>query len=117
MRRRAEELLSRIGANLDVNSPMRTLSTAQEQIVQIAAAVGTGAKILVFDEPTSSLAEPDAQNLFKLIEQLSARVKELEAQRAGTALPAQAAPPARSAVAAESVPQAQAQAQAQTQAR
>ena len=54
---------------------------------------------------------------FKLIEQLSARVKELEAQRAGTALPAQAAPPARSAVAAESVPQAQAQAQAQTQAR
>ena len=42
-------------------------------MVQIASAVGTGAKILVFDEPTSSLSEPEAQNLFKLIDQLKTR--------------------------------------------
>ena len=41
--------------------------------MQIASAVGTDAKILVFDEPTSSLSEPEAQQLFKLIEDLKAR--------------------------------------------
>ena len=40
--------------------------------MQIAAAVGSGPRIVIFDEPTSSLAEPDAQNLFKLIESLKA---------------------------------------------
>ena len=72
MARRAHELLSKIGVNLDVSRPMHELSTAQEQLVQIAAAVGSGPRIVIFDEPTSSLAEPDAQNLFKLIESLKA---------------------------------------------
>ena len=72
MARRADELLSKIGVSLDVSRPMHELSTAQEQLVQIAAAVGIGPRIVVFDEPTSSLAEPDAQNLFKLIESLKA---------------------------------------------
>ena len=70
MARRARELLSKIGVSLDVSRPMQELSTAQEQLVQIAAAVGSGPRIVIFDEPTSSLAEPDAQNLFKLIESL-----------------------------------------------
>ena len=70
MERRAKELLAKIGVRLDVTRPMNELSTAQEQLVQIAAAVGIGPRIVVFDEPTSSLAEPDAQNLFKLIESL-----------------------------------------------
>jgi ABC-type sugar transport system ATPase subunit len=73
MASRAEKLLGSIGVRLDVRQNVRRLSTAQEQLVQIASAVGTGAKILIFDEPTSSLAEPDAQNLFRLIEQLKAR--------------------------------------------
>jgi ABC-type sugar transport system ATPase subunit len=73
MRRRAEELLSRIGVSLDVRRNMRSLSTAQEQLVQIASAVGTGAEILVFDEPTSSLSQVDAEHLFTLIDQLRAR--------------------------------------------
>ncbi len=73
MHERAEKLLQAIGITLDVSQPMRALSTAQEQLVQIAAAVGTDPHILVFDEPTSSLAEPDAQNLFSLIEQLKGR--------------------------------------------
>lgn len=72
MTRRANALLERIGVQIDVDRPMRSLSTAQEQLVQIAAAIGTNAKIIVFDEPTSSLSEPEAQNLFKLIEDLRA---------------------------------------------
>jgi ABC-type sugar transport system ATPase subunit len=73
MNRRARELLAKIGASIDVTRNMRELSTAQEQLVQISSAVGTGAKILVFDEPTSSLSEPEAQQLFKLIDQLKSR--------------------------------------------
>jgi ABC-type sugar transport system ATPase subunit len=73
MRRRAEQLLARIGVTMDVNRPMRELTTAQEQLVQIAAAVGTDARAIVFDEPTSSLSEIDAQRLFTLIDELKSR--------------------------------------------
>ena len=73
MSKRARALIAQIGVTMDVEQPMRQLSTAQEQLVQIASAVGTGARILVFDEPTSSLSEVDAQNLFTLIEALKAR--------------------------------------------
>jgi ABC-type sugar transport system ATPase subunit len=73
MLKRAEELLGAIGVALDVSRPMRELSTAQEQMVQIAAAVGGNPRILVFDEPTSSLSATDAEALFELIEKLKAR--------------------------------------------
>ncbi len=70
---RARELLMQIGSAIDVNRMMRELSTAQEQMVQIASAVGTGARILVFDEPTASLSEFEAQELFGLIERMRSR--------------------------------------------
>ncbi len=70
---KAEKLLAQIDVSLDVCQCMRALSTAQEQLVQIAAAVGTNARILIFDEPTSSLSEPESQALFGLIERLRAR--------------------------------------------
>lgn len=73
MRRRAAEMLLGVGASMDVDRPMRSLSTAQEQLCQIAAAVATNARILVFDEPTSSLGEAESQRLFGLIESLKAR--------------------------------------------
>ena len=73
MNQRANELLAAIGVTLDVTRPMRELSTAQEQVVQIASAVGTNPRILVFDEPTSSLSAPEADALFLLIENLKAR--------------------------------------------
>jgi ABC-type sugar transport system ATPase subunit len=73
MARRATTLLGAIGVHLDVWQTMRELSTAQEQQVQIAAAIGTEPQILIFDEPTSSLSEPEAQALFKLIEDLKQR--------------------------------------------
>jgi ABC-type sugar transport system ATPase subunit len=73
MARRAGELLAEIGVSLDVSRPMRELSTAQEQLVQIAAAVGAAAQVLIFDEPTSSLSEREAVHLFELIDRLKAR--------------------------------------------
>ncbi len=73
MVRRAEELLGQIGVRLDVRQNMRHLSTAQVQLVQVASAIGTGARVLVFDEPTSSLSEPEAQRLFVLIDELKRR--------------------------------------------
>jgi ABC-type sugar transport system ATPase subunit len=73
MEERAKRLLGEIGVTLDVRQPMKQLTTGQEQLVQIATAVGTGARILVFDEPTSSLSETESQHLFGLIEQLRRR--------------------------------------------
>jgi ABC-type sugar transport system ATPase subunit len=73
MGRRAETLLGAIGVSLDVWQDMRDLSTAQEQLVQVAATIGTDTRILVFDEPTSSLSEVETQALFKLIADLKHR--------------------------------------------
>ncbi|MFI5379691.1 MAG: sugar ABC transporter ATP-binding protein [Tepidisphaerales bacterium] len=73
MEARARQLLGQIGVEIDVGRAMHELTTGQEQMVQIAAAVGTGAKILVFDEPTSSLSEVEARRLFALIGQLKQR--------------------------------------------
>ncbi|MEP6778764.1 MAG: sugar ABC transporter ATP-binding protein [Gemmatimonadaceae bacterium] len=73
LRRRAVELLSAVGANIDPDRNMRSLSIAEQQLVQISAAVGDGAKIIVFDEPSSSLGETEARALYKLIASLKAR--------------------------------------------
>ncbi len=70
LRRQGEELLSHIGLDVDVDRPLSSLSIAQEQLVQIAAAVGQGAKILVFDEPTSSLGRGEVERLFALVRRL-----------------------------------------------
>jgi ABC-type sugar transport system ATPase subunit len=70
---RAREMLAEIGAELDVTAPMSDLRIAQQQLVQIATAVGAGADIVVFDEPTSSLSQADADRLYELIERLKAR--------------------------------------------
>ena len=73
MVRRAREMLADIAPELNPSRVMRDLSVAQHQMVQIAAAVNSGATILVFDEPTSSLSEPEAHRLFDLITRLKER--------------------------------------------
>ncbi len=70
---RAGAMLAEIGATLDVTRPLGELTTAQQQIVQIAAAVGGDARIIVFDEPTSSLSQVDAERLYELIDRLKTR--------------------------------------------
>jgi ABC-type sugar transport system ATPase subunit len=73
MRVRARAMLAAIGADLDVDAPMETLSTGREQLAQIAAAIGTGARIIVMDEPTSSLSAGETHELFRLVRELKAR--------------------------------------------
>ncbi|HEX6926682.1 MAG TPA: sugar ABC transporter ATP-binding protein [Longimicrobiaceae bacterium] len=72
MAKRAKAMLARIGTRLDVTRPVGELTVGQQQMVQIAAAVGSGARILVFDEPTSSLSQHDVEHLCALIDRLCA---------------------------------------------
>jgi ABC-type sugar transport system ATPase subunit len=71
--RRALAMLAEIGAGLDVSRRVGELPLAQQQLVQIAVAVGNGARIIVFDEPTSSLSRVEAERLYVLIDRLKAR--------------------------------------------
>ena len=71
-RRRAIELLDRVGAKIDPRREAGELTMPQQQLVEIARALGAKAKILIMDEPTASLSEEDTQNLFKVIHQLRA---------------------------------------------
>src|SRR5215510_7515882 len=73
MNDRAEEMLFEIGAELDVTRRLGELPIAQQQVAQIAVAVGGGARIIVFDEPTSSLSQHETERLFTLIDRLKAR--------------------------------------------
>mgnify|MGYP006283626933 CR=1 FL=1 len=71
VRRRTREALQHVGLqDLSLTAPVSTLSNAQQQLIEIARSVATGAKVLVFDEPTSSLSQPDIEKLFALIRQL-----------------------------------------------
>jgi ABC-type sugar transport system ATPase subunit len=66
-------MLATIGADIDPDTIIGTLSTGREQLVQIAAAVGTGAKVIVMDEPSSSLSATETAELFRLVRELKAR--------------------------------------------
>ena len=72
-RRTASELLARVGARIDPDREAGDLTMPQQQLVEIARALGANAKILIFDEPTASLSEDDTQNLFKVIRELRAQ--------------------------------------------
>lgn len=69
-RQRAKELLDRIGARIDPEQTAVELSMPQQQLVEIARALGSNARVLIFDEPTASLSEEDTQNLFRVIREL-----------------------------------------------
>jgi ABC-type sugar transport system ATPase subunit len=73
MRQQARAMLEEIEADLDVDQPISRFSTGQEQLVQIAAALGTRAQVIVMDEPTSSLSVRESEHLFKLLGQLKQR--------------------------------------------
>lgn len=73
MRELARAMLAEIDVSMDVDLPISRLSTGQEQLVQIAAALGTKAQIIVMDEPTSSLSVKESENLFQLLARLKQR--------------------------------------------
>jgi len=73
MEERARRLLSAIEVDMDVETPIGKLPVAQQQLVQIAAALGSGARVIVFDEPTSSLSHVEAERLRENIRHLKSK--------------------------------------------
>ena len=70
IQREARKHLERIGLELPPDRPVRGLSAAQQQLVQIAKALAGEARVLLLDEPTSSLTEHEARRLFALLRDL-----------------------------------------------
>ena len=69
-RRRAGAILARLGADFDPDAPCRTLSVAGQQLVEIAKALVSGARILVMDEPSAALSVPEVEALHGVIREL-----------------------------------------------
>ncbi|MBS1799180.1 MAG: sugar ABC transporter ATP-binding protein [Acidobacteria bacterium] len=67
---RAKELTDRLGAQIDLRRSAGSLSMAEQQIVEIAKAIGSEAKILFLDEPTALLSDREVANLFRIVHQL-----------------------------------------------
>jgi rhamnose transport system ATP-binding protein len=68
----AGKLLESLGVKLDLKQKARTLSIAQQQMVEIARAFSINARILIMDEPTSSLTLHEVDDLFRLVRRLRA---------------------------------------------
>jgi ribose transport system ATP-binding protein len=71
MNRNAARLLGELGVRLDPAASVGSISIAQRQIVAIARAISTECRVIIFDEPTSSLTEREAGLLFEAIRRLS----------------------------------------------
>jgi rhamnose transport system ATP-binding protein len=69
-RDRARRLLERIGASIDPEVEVRGLSMPEQQLVEIARALGAEARILIMDEPTASLSDQEVERLFRVIGEL-----------------------------------------------
>ena len=67
LRRRAQDLLDRLGIGLDPDAEVGTLSVAQQQMVEIAKALSYDARVLIMDEPTAALNERETETLHELI--------------------------------------------------
>ena len=66
-------LLQRIGLNVPPTALVRSLSTGQQQMVEIAKALSINARVLIMDEPTSSLSAGESERLFAVIRDLRAQ--------------------------------------------
>jgi monosaccharide-transporting ATPase len=70
MRRRAAELMSRLELDVDVTAPLSACSPAVQQMTAIARAVDIDARVLILDEPTSSLDAGEVEQLFRVMRRL-----------------------------------------------
>ena len=70
MNRMSKELLDKLNINIDVTKPTENYSIAIQQMIAIARAVDMSAKVLILDEPTSSLDDGEVEKLFTLMRKL-----------------------------------------------
>ena len=73
MVRQAEGVFRELGVSLPLDLPAGDLSAAQQQLLQIARALLQDARVLIMDEPTSSLSQREVQTLFEIIRRLRSR--------------------------------------------
>ncbi len=75
MNREAQDLLKRLGLDIDAALRMGELSVGTQQLVEIARVIFSGADIIILDEPTSALSVPETRRLFEFIGNLKAQGK------------------------------------------
>ena len=73
MRRAAAEWLGLVGLDLDPATPLSRLPIGRQQLVEIAKALSTRARLLIMDEPTSSLSARETETLFRVVKDLKRR--------------------------------------------
>ncbi|MDB5046568.1 MAG: rbsA [Deinococcus sp.] len=72
MEARVKPFLNQVGLTAAPNTPVRRLTIAQQQMVEIARAVARRAKIIIMDEPTSSLTTHEIEQLYRVVRELTA---------------------------------------------
>ena len=72
MYQEAQAVLDQLGVDLPAKTVLRNLSVAQQQMVEIAKCVSQNSKVIIFDEPTSSLTDKEIDALFRIIGDLKA---------------------------------------------
>lgn len=73
MRREAKELLTQeLGVDIDLDAPVRQLTLAEKQLVEIARSLHSRAEIIIMDEPTEALESQERERLFSIIARLRA---------------------------------------------
>ncbi len=70
--KRANELMKRVGLDVNPAAKIKSLGVGKQQLVEIAKAISREVKILILDEPTSALNEVDSENLFGLLRDFKA---------------------------------------------
>jgi rhamnose transport system ATP-binding protein len=69
-REQAQKLLGRTGADISPDAEVRSLSMPEQQLVEIACALGAGARIVIMDEPTAALTQKETHLLFAVVREL-----------------------------------------------
>ena len=70
MKKEASDLFRKLGITVNLAQPMKKMSVSQRQMCEIAKAISYNSKVIVLDEPTSSLTAPEVAKLFKMMRQL-----------------------------------------------
>lgn len=70
MKKEASDLFRKLGITVNLTQPMKKMSVSKRQMCEIAKAISYNSKVIVLDEPTSSLTAPEVAKLFKMMRQL-----------------------------------------------